>query len=59
MVYKDVVKFSLQEYKKEIYLNTTYLLTIDIDRIENDTFKIVELEVPKKGKFLWKNHKEV
>ncbi|HPP11032.1 MAG TPA: hypothetical protein PLK41_08590 [Defluviitoga tunisiensis] len=52
MVYKDVVKFSLQEYKKEIYLNTTYLLTIDIDRIENDTFKIVELEVPKKGKFL-------
>lgn len=52
MICRVVVEFSLQEYKKEIYLNTTYLLSIDIDRIENDTFKIVELEVHKKGKFL-------
>jgi len=52
MVCRVVVKFSLQEYKKEIYLNTTYHLAINIDRIENDTLKIVELEVPKKGEFL-------
>lgn len=52
MVCRVVVKFSLQEYKKEIYLNTTYHLTININRIENDTLKIVELEVPKKGEFL-------
>ncbi len=59
MVCRVVVKFSLQEYKKRDYLNTTYHLTINIDRIENDTLKIVELEVPKKGEFLRKNHKEV
>ncbi|MBP8708389.1 MAG: hypothetical protein KBH94_06705 [Caldisericia bacterium] len=47
MAYRVLVEFSVREdRKKEIYPNTTYPVTVDIDRMEDGTLKVTELEVP-------------
>ena len=47
MAYRVLVEFSVSEdRKKEIYPYTTYPVTVDIDRMEDGTLKVAEIEVP-------------
>ena len=47
MAYRVLIEFSVSEdRKKEIYPYTTYPVTVDIDRMEDGTLKIAEIEVP-------------
>jgi len=47
MAYRVLVEFSVSEdQKKEIYPYTTYPVTVDIDRMEDGTLKVAEIEVP-------------
>ena len=47
MAYRVLVEFSVSEdQKNEIYPYTTYPVTVDIDRMEDGTLKVAEIEVP-------------